>query len=604
MRSKFIDLYKNYIHEIWLFIIVFFFHMMLNPLLPHISSLPTETLSKAAAAYFSGKNWESLMVGSDYYGTGFYIILTPIYCLTNHAVIIRQFTLGLVVLLVSFQAVICYKIMTCFLKVESKRFAQFLSAGLSFLPVVRSNMALNEPPLEFIMWIIVYLLLDNLNQVPKKKLYTNSIIIGMLLGYSRTVHERALTFLAATIITVFFFHIVFQKKSVSYVFFGGSLIVSLILSEVYNSFAYNILWGGQEIKNTVAAAGSKSFNAVKLLFSENGVKAAFHILFGEIFTANVYTCGLFLLSILLFFRLSFYIIGNKVKKDNMQFINEYYIIFIFALCICATIGIMALQTLNGAIIAYNESIAAKSYCYLRYFFIYYPPICMVSFLFLYKRKIKKKEIYISLILMMLLSKYVVSYFAPVINNNPSLQLDRFHYLSPFSFRKPDEALTMIQLALCIEVCFVIYLLMLLCIRKYKTIIAISFIIALFVYEYVYSVFGFSSYFMNSYYAYINSFCEKVYCNEIMEAVDSVYVVSANASYMAAMEMPDMDIRKGFPDSITERMLILAPTTENNVTQFDTLYRITLDENEFLYFSDTDLYKKFDEAGYKIVFLQP
>ncbi len=99
MRSKFIDLYKNYIHEIWLFIIVFFFHMMLNPLLPHISSLPTETLSKAAAAYFSGKNWESLMVGSDYYGTGFYIILTPIYCLTNHAVIIRQFTLGLVVLL-------------------------------------------------------------------------------------------------------------------------------------------------------------------------------------------------------------------------------------------------------------------------------------------------------------------------------------------------------------------------------------------------------------------------------------------------------------------------------------------------------------------------
>ena len=71
-----------------------------------------------------------------------------------------------------------------------------------------------------------------------------------------------------------------------------------------------------------------------------------------------------------------------------------------------------------------------------------------------------------------------------------------------------------------------------------------------------------------------------------------------------MEMPDMDIRKGFPDSITERMLILAPTTENNVTQFDTLYRITLDENEFLYFSDTDLYKKFDEAGYKIVFLQP
>lgn len=604
MRSKLIDLYKNNVHEICVFIVVFLFHIILNPLLPHISSLPTETLSKAAAAYFSGKNWESIMLGSDYYGTGFYIILTPIYCLTNNAVIIRQFTLGLVVLLVSFQAVICYKIMICFLKVESKKIAQFLSIGLSFLPVVRSNMAINEPPLEFIMWIVVYLLLDNLNQAPKKKLYINSIVIGILLGYSRTIHERAITFITAAFITVCFFHIMFKKKSVSYIFFGGSLVISIVLSEAYNSFAYNILWGGQELKNTVAAAGSKSLNAMKLLFSENGVRAAFNILFGEIFTANVYTCGLFLLGILLFFRLSFYFIRNKIKKQDMQFVNEYYIVFIFTLCICATIGIMVLQTLNGAIIAYNDSIAAKSYCYLRYFFIYYPPICMVSFLLLYKRKTKKKEIYISLILMLLLSKYVVSYFAPVINNNPSLQLDRFHYLSPFSLRKPDEALTMGQLAFCIEVCFILYFFMLFCIQKNKIIIAISFIIGLFIYEYLYSILGFSSYFMNSYYEYVNSFCEEIYHTEIMEAVDSVYVLSTNASYTAVLEMPDVNIQKGFPDCITEGMLILTPTSENSVIQFENLYLIKLDENEFLYFSDTGLYKKFNEAGYEIAFFNP
>ena len=602
MYNKLIDSYKKNIQEIWVFITVFFLHIILNPLLPHVSSLPTETLSKAAAAYFSGKNWSSIMYGSDYYGTGFYVILTPIYCLTDNAAIIRHCTLGLVVFLVSCQAVICYKIMTRFLKVENKGFAQFLSIGLSFLPVVRSNMALNEPPLEFIMWIILYLLLDNLNRSERKKMYVSSVVIGILLGYSRTIHERAIIFIIATIITVCFFHIVFKKKSVNYVFFSGSLIISIILSEVYNLFAKNVLWGGQEIGNTVGAVVRKSSNMIELLFSPNGIRAFFHIMFGEIFTANIYTCGFFILGILLFFRLSADFVRNAGKRQDIQCIMEYYIVFVFILCIGATIGIMALQGLNGAIIAYNDSIAAKSYCFLRYFFVYYSPICMISILALYKRKVKQKEVYISLVLMMVLSKYVVSYFTPVINNNPSLTLDRFHYLSPFSLRKPDETLTLGQLALCIQVCFIIYFIILFCMKKNKMIISISLTIGLFAYEYLYSTFGYSFYFMNSYYEYVNSFCEEIYHNEIMNDVDSVYVVSTNASYVAVLEMPDVDIRKGFPDSVTEGMLILASTSKNSAEQFGALYLIKLDKNEFLYFSDINLYKKFNEDGYEIVFL--
>lgn len=168
-----------------------------------------------------------------FYGTDFYVLLTPLFYLVQEPIIIRQVALGLVVFIVLLQAVISFKIMIEFLNVTDKKFAFLLSIGLSFLPVIRSNMAINEPPLEFFMWLVLYLTLININSTNKTIIVRNTIVIALVLCYTRTIHGRALTFIVAFSITIVLCMVLFKKKIVALFSFGIVMGLGYLISELY-----------------------------------------------------------------------------------------------------------------------------------------------------------------------------------------------------------------------------------------------------------------------------------------------------------------------------------------------------------------------------------
>ncbi|MDE5781781.1 MAG: hypothetical protein K2I03_09980 [Lachnospiraceae bacterium] len=575
-----------------LFILCFVTHFLINPVFKTISSLPTEMASVSVNAFLAGKDWSIIMADTDYYGTGFYILLTPVMMLTDNAYVIHQITLFVVVLLECIPSVLCYKIMRKYLGVSDERFCCLVALALSFFDVVNTSVAINEHPLKVILWLIIYLvfLIGDAQSKRKRVLYT--LLISILLAYSYTMHTRAVTFLIVLAFAIVVYYLVYRKWLVDIPTIIVGTLPLLYISRKYVKYITKLIWqtaNGTTLNNSDGIF-IKMFKLLGRLFSGVGLKAFFNIVLGQIFAANIYTLGF----VLIIFLVTFLVVKKafltlfKKKVDGKPEIDRN-IMFITALCMSAviiTISGLGVVSIEGAIGVIIIGKGAKSYFYLRYFFFYLSPMFMVTMAYVYHFKdevLKFKEVIMVAFTGIII--YVFAYIVPTTLTGPTNKLDRFHYLSSLCFRKSDELLSPADFIKVAGIVLVLYICYYCILKKGRMALLLIIVTTLMSYQYNYQNLVANVSYSDSMYTKIDAFKEQIYGNdEYREKYDVLNIFSDFTAQMAQYEMTNKSVRDSRTSSIGVNDLVLTnfPMDPAQMCRLNLIYEYRLDENEYIY----------------------
>lgn len=575
-----------------LFILCFVTHFLINPVFKTISSLPTEMASVSVNAFLAGKDWSIIMANTDYYGTGFYILLTPIMMLTDNAYIIHQVTLFVVVLLECIPSILCYKIMRKYLGVQDERFCCLVSLALSFFDVVTTSVAINEHPLKVILWLIIYLILLIGDTQSRKKKVIYTLLISVLLAYSYTMHTRAITFVIVLAFAIITYYIVYRKWLVDIPTIIVGTLPLLYMSRKYVKYITRLIWqtaNGTTLNNSDGIF-IKMFNLLGNLFSGVGLKAFFNIVLGQIFAANIYTIGF----VLIIFLVTFLVVKKsfrtlfKKKVDGNPAINRN-IMFITALCMSAviiTVAGLGVVSIEGAIGVIILGRGAKSYFYLRYFFFYLSPMFMVTMVYLYHFKdeiLRFREVIMVAFTGIII--YVFAYIVPTTLTGPTNKLDRFHYISPLCFRKSNELLSPADFIKVAGIVLILYICYYYILKKGKMGLLLIIVTSLMAYQYNYQNLVANVDYSESMYVKIDTFKEQIYGNdEYREKYDVLNIASDFTAQVAQYEMTNKPVRDSRTSSIGVNDLVLAnfPMNPAEMCRLNLVYEYKLDENEYIY----------------------
>lgn len=586
------------------FIFTFLGHIFLNFTILHCAALPTEALSRTVAYHVINNDISTILANSNYYGTGFYVLFTPLFLLTNNGFLVRQIILLVLCIIVSLQSVISYEVITNYLKFDKKFVAILITFIISYLPVVHSNVSINEPPLEMIFWLVLYLSLINMKTESVVRRIINTVLIVFLLCWAQTIHERAIVFIISYSICYLFVIIAFRKKMLNLIAAVISLIPFAFMYLAYTKWVKDSLWAKTNITNT---SGARIGIAQKLvsqyLFSEGGIAAFFKTVFSQIFTANVYTCGLFVVAFISLLCYIIVIVRKLAKKEiiSVEEENKTLIILLYGMASVATILYMGASSLKTVILATQSETGTRVYAFLRYFFVFVPPLLMLTLMDLYKQNVSRRIVLISFAVSAALAKYVYfDIFKSPLENNPGFQLDRFHYFSAFSLRKAEEPLTSLHflyVSLVLMFCYVLYLILMNG-KKAKLVLLIV-LGSLLIYEYMYMNFNNIKSSSDSFYASMDSYDENIYGNdEIRNSIKALYVPNTTTCYVLISEHLDLGVINEMPESLGSGEVLLNSGLCPRDT--DIAYFVILDQNEYLYFSDEVLKELLSEKGFNVM----
>lgn len=152
-----------------------------------------EFTSLAVPAYLAGKDWSEVARLSGFHGFGFTIIMTPIFALCTDASSAYMYTLFASLLVRALSGFFMFKIL-----LKHINLSRTYSICVSVIYIISTMApddssvlsAMTEIPLGFIVMLAAYLVLENISGSTKKKMY--SVIIGVLLAYSYTLHSRCI----------------------------------------------------------------------------------------------------------------------------------------------------------------------------------------------------------------------------------------------------------------------------------------------------------------------------------------------------------------------------------------------------------------------------
>lgn len=588
----------KYKMQIGVFIIVFLLHIIYNPSICTITSLPTELAAFALAAKFSGYDWSVLMNETAYYGTGFYTLFMPLFLLIKDTYILHQLILFVVTIVATIPSVICYQIMVQYFEINNKLYAGIASVSLSYFAVIRNNIAINEHPLRLILWLVILFWLKSYNTNSQKQRIIYSVLIASLLGYSLTIHTRALTFIIAFFLTVLIAYLLFKKTIIHIPVFMSMLFCSVFLANRYISYTTKTIWQttSSDLDNSISTI-AKGIKMLNLLFSKEAIQGVINIFTGQVFAGNIYSCGLLGIFIVIFIKEIMNIIRCRLCKDKTVLLkidvsrqNLFLILFCMFVCITATILMHCLLSLEGAMLSIERNTGAKVYFYLRYYFYYLQPVFMVFMVFLYKYKEKLvKEVLTGSGVCVLLSIPVFIYIAATTVENPTLRLDYSYYLAPFTLRRYKEMINLIDFAAVLKVLLLINFIIYILVKRKKVLSVALFIMILLAYEYSYLVFGVTQCDAINQYSKIDSFKEIIYENpNINSRIKTLYYSGSTfPAYVAQYEMPSMQISMGNPEETVKGELVLRENklSLKTLQKFGWRYMAVLDENEILYIPD-------------------
>jgi len=441
-----------------------------------------ELSALSIAASIAGYDWKPVVSEAGYYGIGYLWLFAPLFHIIKNPIWIYRIVLIVTAIVVSFSASFCYVILHKYFLVENRIRKIILSSfcGMLHLITARKVGISNGKVLYFLVWVIIYILCDLLNEIYNDKNYKKSEVYLLLaLAYTLTIHTSAVCLLIGIWVFDIFYKLKKKRKILHNWFYIISIIEFIIIRiglKIYQSG----IWAKGTRNTSVIATVEGSLSQIGNFFKIEVYLNMLRIGLGQIYTANVVTRGVFLIAcmVLIFFF-------TRVKNTD-GYISECVFIIggIFLFCTIFTIGGMSITWLGNVCRSMEKceegvfQDAYRAFTYVRYFGCYVSPFIMCAFVVAQEEhKILKRAAGIGMILMAALTVFFIKMILPYNRRSKSVQFMSLGSMSEYEKVSLDNWYSALFMALVIAfigfiLCFIkkeyIYLLLITALITYES----------------------------------------------------------------------------------------------------------------------------------------
>lgn len=592
---------KNIGVMILLFGFTFILHEIWNLFIKNPWVMGDEVAVMATGAYFAGYDWKSVLQYAGEEGVAYFhngglgVLFAPLFMLIkNRPYLLYQAILSLCSLFHSIPVMISYRIMQKYFKIKNKVFCAMISISASFFVAWHSTNAINESGLILCTWIIIYLIviLNDTTSVIKKRIL--NILLALVLGYTYTVHTRALVFVLSVIFMVILYQIIYKKRLIIYKLFIPCVGIAFYLASKFNGYVLEkVFLSGKDIfiYNTGQSTSISVLVGLKELFLDAKWQGFFDIFLSNLLGTGIISLGLFFIVFSILIKVSVKELGSRIshKPINSEDNSQIYLLIGWILYICyfGITVLYSIHALENAVIAIDGAECTRSYYYLRYPGAFIGPLITMAGVTIYKfEDIRNWKI---------IGASVAGFVGTLIYNAVSIvsriaekgdsQFDFSHYFAPFYFGKYKQEVLSTHFYIAMVVVGVLILLLLVLIH-YKKNIIISILLMLFmVYQYSYNAYNFDRYSAEYISNYTYRVAELFYDNvNLSKEVSTIYwpmKACWEAPYLAQFLIPEVEIIKEMPKNKSNFTVVLSYQAEKSDIE-GTCYWSQLDEDIYIY----------------------
>lgn len=372
-------------------------------------------------AALAGYDWSSFVADLKlYYGYGFAWIYTPLFWLLKDGrkiiIVISLFTSGIMVMCSAY----VYWLEKRFLKIRSKVISIFLAVlssiylgDVSFL-WGSGNLWYhtdNELAVTIFIWLVVgiLLILHDLEEKIRLKMYEDfddrkkyerkriifSVILGFVLAWGLTIHERLLSSIMAVLFAIAVLWILRKIWIVQPVAFSIVFVLSYIGQRMIRKEVIAFFWGSTDaLKNTSAVS------EVSMAFLESWLhmKAVLIILFGNLHCAFTRGYGIVVIGLMipilwgLFAVIQFVFRNSKIGcnlTEDVPIRNDMLILLVSAfniLVVIAGLGVRWGNRLYNGFVNNKVVYHYKGIAYSRYYYFLLGPLLLATVSYIYHRR--------------------------------------------------------------------------------------------------------------------------------------------------------------------------------------------------------------------------
>lgn len=486
------DKQKTLFNSLIVFLIVFIPKVILCLRTIPLSIISDEIATMSAGAWAAGLDWSAVISHAGYYGSGMTVFTAPIYYLTDNPIIIYRVTGVFCAFLQSLPSVIAYMTAKKIFNVKDRE-SIFIGVISGYFVMTRANVIFNEHALVLVSWIIMVLLFklhQNNEKSGKKVLYT--LLLMGVLGWSMTLHTRAVTYWIALAVLVVFYHICYRRWIVSVPVAIGGGAVGWLLSKSVVSYMKEILWNvgsGSSVRNGEISVGG----GFDTLFHLKDIRPWLSIVLGQIHTIGVYTCGFAILFLVVFIcvicRFLFLKKSRDVLKKDVVINYSVPVIVFFLTAVMITVVGQSITWLGGSVAVYEggpatQEYGVKAYGYLRYFGNYCGPLLMLGMIWM----VQKKDLILqyfkpTFAVMVLVEIYWIVCMVPYVHLCKEVGVLEY-YLSYlwYPLDKPFRYLSFMPASI---IMFAAIIFGYICVKKEKSIISFGILAVVFINTYMY-----------------------------------------------------------------------------------------------------------------------
>lgn len=463
-------------------------------LLPRLVFLPfTYPMSVAGdesylffpAAEWAGYDWSGLKGMYRYYGYGFVFFLTPLFRLIEDPVILYRIIVFLMILCQAAAAPISYHIMRRYFGMKDGAVIMGIAAGISYLVFIRATYVYNEFPYVTVFWLTLWVLLELQEQSGNKKrrAFLTVLLLGLML-YGMTLHSRAVTMFLALGVTVVFYLWTYRKSVVSIpvaVVTGAAGLLACTKGIDYIVSIASYAGTSQEVGNTAV-----SFSLDSVLATTKSWTAWLYIILGQVNTLVLFTGGIALFGAVL----GCVLLWKALLRKDRAFLQEHKAYVLVAMyCLSASAitilghAFSSLSGVTGAMFEGGDPDAFRALTYLRYYGVYFAPLVLLFFVYLFRKEGSRKFILPVCVIAGILQVFWFCCILPLIGENNGTSWE----FNGFSLTKGWEDVIRTRVYLPAMFCLVLFLILAVwAIRKKKYKVIVSVFSLLFVYQYVFN----------------------------------------------------------------------------------------------------------------------
>lgn len=290
--------------------------LSINMELPAVN--PDEIGVASIAAFYSGKDWSSLMgtIGY-YYGYIQALFYMPLFMVFGSPYALYKAMLVMNGVLISFIPMIAYHLAAKLgiPKVWQKITIAFCS-GFYVTYIAHSKFIWNEAISSLLPWVLIWCVFMAWDRKNKYSRFTFSVLSGFLCAVCYAAHSRLIAVVIALVLTLLAAVWFFREKILNLSVFFVSLVVSFVTEYFCRSMVQKIVWDGGPRGNTMEGG----LQRIEGLFSADGFDRFIATLFGHLYTFCTSTLGIGVLAIVFFIVMC----ANRISEwhKNRKELNE------------------------------------------------------------------------------------------------------------------------------------------------------------------------------------------------------------------------------------------------------------------------------------------